>query len=66
MPTSSGIRLDQKRDKARAPETHQMRKGKYWYLGMKPNPGLDSQSRLVHNAVVTALNVHDSTSCPTC
>ena len=45
--------------KARDPEMHQTRKGQPWYFGMKLHIGVDSQSGLVHSAVVTAAKVHD-------
>ena len=51
-------------DKARDPEMHQARKGQQWYFGMKLHIGVDSQSGLVHSAVVTAANVHDKHPLP--
>ena len=51
-------------DKARDPEMHQTRKGQQWYFGMKMHIGVDSQSGLVHSAVVTAANVHDKHPLP--
>ena len=51
-------------DKARDPEMHQTKKGKQWYFGMKLHIGVDSQSGLVHSAVVTAANVHDKHPLP--
>ncbi len=51
-------------DKARDPEMHQTRKGQQWYFGMKLHIGVDSQSGLVHSAVVTAANVHDKHPLP--
>ena len=54
-------------DKARDPEMHQTRKGQQWYFGMKLHIGVDSRTGLVHSAVVTAANVHrTSTRCPIC
>ena len=50
--------------KARDPEMHQTRKGQQWYFGMKLHIGVDSQSGLVHSAVVTAANVHDKHRLP--
>lgn len=41
---------------------HQTRKGQQWYFGMKIHIGVDSQSGLVHSAVVTSANVHDKQS----
>jgi transposase, IS5 family len=50
--------------KARDPEMHQTRKGKQWYFGMKLHIGVDSQSGLVHSAVLTPANVHDKHPLP--
>ena len=50
--------------KQRDPEMHQTRKGQQWYFGMKLHIGVDSQSGLVHSAVVTAANVHDKHPLP--
>ena len=47
-------------DKARDPEMHQTRKGNQWYFGLKAHIGVDSQTKQVHSAAVTAANVHDS------
>ncbi len=46
--------------KQRDPEMHQARKGKEWYFGMKMHIGVDSRTKLIHSAAVTAANVHDS------
>jgi IS5 family transposase len=35
-----------------------------WYFGMKLHIGVDSQSGLVHSAVVTAANIHDKHPLP--
>ena len=48
----------------RDPEMHQTRKGRQWYFGMKLHIGVDSQTGLAHNAVVTAANVHDKHPLP--
>ena len=32
----------------RDPETHQSKKGKQWYFGMKAHSGVDAESGLVH------------------
>lgn len=50
--------------KARDPEMHPTKKGNQWYFGMKLHIGADSQSGAVHNADVTAANVHDSVMLP--
>jgi IS5 family transposase len=51
-------------DKARDPEMHSTRKGQQWYFGMKLHIGVDSQSGMVHSAVVTAANIHDKHPLP--
>jgi len=47
-------------DKARDPEMHQTKKGNQWYFGLKAHIGVDSQTKQVHSAVVTAANAYDS------
>ena len=42
------------KDKKRDPETHQTRKGKQYFFGMKMHVGVDSQTGAVHGAAVTA------------
>src|SRR6266704_2413792 len=37
----------------------QTRKGKQWYFGMKAHVGVDSKTKIIHTAVVTAANVSD-------
>lgn len=44
----------------RDPEMHQTKKGNQWYFGMKTHIGVDSKTKVVHSAAVTAANVHDS------
>ena len=51
-------------EKKRDSEMHQTKKGKQWYFGMKLHIGVDSQSGLVHSAVVTSANVHDKHPLP--
>ena len=51
-------------DKARDPEMHSTRKGQQWHFGMKLHIGVDSQTGLVHSAVVTAANIHDKHPLP--
>lgn len=51
-------------DRQSDPEMHQTRKGQQWYFGMKMHIGVDSRSRLVHSAVVTAANTHDKHPLP--
>jgi IS5 family transposase len=48
------------RDLARDPDMHQTKKGNQWYFGMKLHIGVDSKTKLVHSAVATAANVHNS------
>ena len=57
---SSTKNLEQKRD----PEMHQTKKGNQWYFGMKAHIGVDSQTKLIHTAVVTPANVADATVLP--
>jgi IS5 family transposase len=52
------------KDGKRDPEMHQTRKGKQYFFGMKMHIGVDSQSGLVHSAVITAANVHDKHPLP--
>lgn len=47
-------------DGERDPEMCQTKKGNQWYFGLKAHIGVDSDTRLVHSAAVTAANVHDS------
>ena len=54
---SSTKNREQKRD----PEMHQTRKGKQWYFGMKAHVGVDSKTKLIHTALVTAAHVADAT-----
>lgn len=48
----------------RDPEMRSTRKGQQWYFGMKAHIGVDSRSKLIHSAVATAANVHDSQILP--
>lgn len=43
---------------------HPTLKGQLWYFGMKLHVGVDSQSGLIHSAVVTAANIHDKHPLP--
>ena len=52
------------REQQRDPEMHQTRKGKQWYFGMKAHVGVDSQTKLIHTALVTPANVADATVLP--
>ena len=51
-------------DQTRDPEMRQTKKGNQWYFGMKLHIGVDSQSAVVHSAVVTSANVHDKHALP--
>jgi transposase, IS5 family len=57
---SSTKNREQKRD----PEMHQTKKGNQWYFGMKAHVGVDSNTKLIHTAVVTPANVADATVLP--
>ena len=57
---SSTKNREQKRD----PEMHQVKKGNQWYFGMKAHVGVDSKTKVIHSAVVTAANVADATVLP--
>lgn len=38
----------------------QTRKGNQWYFGMKGHIGVDSKTKLIHSAMVSSANMHDS------
>ncbi|MDO8176834.1 MAG: IS5 family transposase [Undibacterium sp.] len=48
----------------RDPEMRQTKKGNQWHFGMKGHIGIDSKTKLIHSAVVTPANVHDSQPLP--
>jgi len=52
------------RQQQRDPEMHQVKKGKQWYFGMKAHVGVDSKTKMIHSAVVTAANVADAKVLP--
>jgi len=52
------------REQSRDPEMHQAKKGKNWYFGMKAHVGVDSKTKIIHTAVVTAAHVSDVTVLP--
>lgn len=52
------------REEKRDPEMHQTKKGKQWFFGMKAHVGVDSKTKMIHSAVVTAANVADATVLP--
>ena len=49
------------REEKRDPEMHQTKKGNQWYFGMKAHVGVDSKTKIIHTAAVTAANVADAT-----
>jgi len=49
------------KDRARDPETHQIRKGKQWYHGIKAHIGVDAESGVVHHVSTTPANTSDVT-----
>lgn len=54
----------QNRKGERDPEMHQTAKGKQWYFGMKAHVGVDSRTKVVHTALVSAANVADGDALP--
>lgn len=48
----------------RDPEMKQTKKGGQWYFGMKAHVGVDSQTKIIHSAVVTAANQADAKVLP--
>ena len=43
----------------RDPQMHQTKKGNAWHFGLKAHLGVDSQSKVIHSAVVTPANTAD-------
>src|SRR5271157_5360333 len=52
------------REEKRDPEMHQRKKGNQWYFGMKAHVGVNSKTKIIHTAVVTAANVADAAVLP--
>ncbi len=52
------------RKEKRDPEMHQTKKGNQWYFGMKAHVGVDSKTKIIHSAAVTAAHVADATVLP--
>jgi transposase, IS5 family len=52
------------REEQRDPEMHQTKKGNQWYFGMKAHVGVDSKTKIIHSAAVTAAHVADATVLP--
>ena len=48
----------------RDPEMKQTKKGGQWYFGMKAHVGVDSQTKMIHSAVVTGANQADAKVLP--
>jgi IS5 family transposase len=48
----------------RDPEMKQTKKGNQWYFGMKAHVGVDSKTKIIHTAVVTAANMADAKVLP--
>jgi IS5 family transposase len=48
----------------RDPEMKQTKKGGQWYFGMKAHVGVDSQTKMIHSAVVTSANQADAKVLP--
>ncbi|RFU89094.1 IS5 family transposase [Citrobacter gillenii] len=49
------------KDRQRAPEMHQTKKGNQWHFGMKAHIGVDASSGIIHTVVTTPANAHDVT-----
>ena len=47
------------KEKKRAPDAHQVKKGNTWHFGYKAHIGVDKDSGLVHTVKATPANVHD-------
>ena len=47
------------KEKKRAPNAHQVKKGNTWHFGYKAHIGVDKDSGLVHTVKATPANVHD-------
>ncbi len=52
------------KDRSRDPAAHQTKKNGQWFFGMKLHIGVDSKTKLIHAAAVTAANIHDSQLLP--
>ena len=52
------------KEKKRAPDAHQVKKGNTWRFGYKAHIGVDKDSGLVHTVKATPANVHDVTEVP--
>lgn len=52
------------KDKQRDPDAHSVKKGSDWHFGYKAHIGVDKDTGIVHDLVVTPANVHDVTVVP--
>ena len=52
------------REEKRDPEMHPTKKGNQWYFGMKAHVGVDSKTKIIHSAVVTAAHMADAKALP--
>ena len=52
------------KEKQRDPDAHSVKKGSAWHFGYKAHIGVDKDTGIVHNVVVTPANVHDVTIVP--
>ena len=49
------------KDKQRDPDAHSVKKGSAWHFGYKAHIGVDKDTGIVHDVVVTSANIHDVT-----
>ena len=54
------------RKEKRDPEMHQTKKGNQWYFGMKAHVGVDSKTKIIHSAAVTAAMWPTRRCCRSC
>lgn len=52
------------KERQRDPDAHSVKKGSDWHFGYKAHIGVDKDTGIVHDLVVTAANVHDVTVVP--
>ena len=52
------------KERQRDPDAHSVKKGSDWHFGYKAHIGVDKDTGIVHDLVVTAANVHDVTMVP--
>ena len=61
-----GAEFDEEPAGERDPEMKQTKKGGQWYFGMKAHVGVDSRTKMIHRAVVTAAKRPMSRCCRIC